>query len=497
MKRNSLTTAVVAGIAGVAGFAGLANAVDLNPDGVGQVLIYPYYTVNKSQDSTVSVVNTSDIGKAVKVRFLEGYNSREVLDFNLFLSPHDVWTGAITQVDDDGGAQLITNDHSCTDTISNPQPFLPYAYDGTLSPAQPADGGPTDITRTREGYVEIIAMGDIIAGSALDGATTHNQTGNPNEGTPDCGAPVGNDAATAADLYPPTSGLFGAGAVANVGEGTFFAYNADAIEGFYDNPVVSLYTPAGSLLPSLQSASNAAVPGGAQAFLFLNNGTLLTADYPRGVDAVSAVFMADALYNEYFIDQNFGAATDWVMTFPTKRFYVDQDVYGPTPVAPFAEAFGATADGESRVNLAIVTYDQEELNSTVVVPRCPSPVNPATCFSQSPFLGHEVNVLSFLGPAAATPTESTVLGSNLFKTINAVGLAGWASMDLFSGDGGHILNTGTSAGGPVSLNGLPVTGFYAGNVINVNAAPGKLANYSGVWRHRLHRSCTGADPACS
>ena len=92
MKKNSLTTAVVAGIAGVAGFAGLANAVELNPDGLGQVLIYPYYTVNKSQDSLFSVVNTTGVGKAVKVRFLEGYNSREVLDFNLFLSPNDVWT---------------------------------------------------------------------------------------------------------------------------------------------------------------------------------------------------------------------------------------------------------------------------------------------------------------------------------------------------------------------------------------------------------------------
>ena len=71
MKRNSLTTAVVAGIAGVAGFAGLANAVDLNPDGLGQVLIYPYYTVNKNQDSLFTVVNTTGIGKAVKVRFLE------------------------------------------------------------------------------------------------------------------------------------------------------------------------------------------------------------------------------------------------------------------------------------------------------------------------------------------------------------------------------------------------------------------------------------------
>ncbi len=117
MKRNSLTTAVVAGIAGVAGFAGLANAVDLNPDGLGQVLIYPYYTVNKSQDSLFTVVNTTGIGKAVKVRFLEGYNSREVLDFNLFLSPHDVWTARVSQTADaadGGGGAVFTTDKSCT-----------------------------------------------------------------------------------------------------------------------------------------------------------------------------------------------------------------------------------------------------------------------------------------------------------------------------------------------------------------------------------------------
>ena len=46
MKRNSLTTAVVAGIAGTVGIANLATAATLNPDGLGQVLIYPYYTVN-------------------------------------------------------------------------------------------------------------------------------------------------------------------------------------------------------------------------------------------------------------------------------------------------------------------------------------------------------------------------------------------------------------------------------------------------------------------
>jgi len=46
MKRNNLTTAVIAGLAGVAGVASISNAVDINNDGLGQVLIYPYYTVN-------------------------------------------------------------------------------------------------------------------------------------------------------------------------------------------------------------------------------------------------------------------------------------------------------------------------------------------------------------------------------------------------------------------------------------------------------------------
>ena len=104
MKRNNLTTAVIAGIAGVAGIASLANAVELNPDGLGQVLIYPYYTVNGNNVTLISVVNTTSSAKVVKVRFLEGYNSQEVLDFNLFLSRFDVWTANVFALSATGGA---------------------------------------------------------------------------------------------------------------------------------------------------------------------------------------------------------------------------------------------------------------------------------------------------------------------------------------------------------------------------------------------------------
>ncbi len=97
-KRKSLYAAL-AGVSAL-GVTGAAQAVNLNPDGLGQVLIYPYYTTRAdlAETRTRRCCRSStrrSSAKAVKVRFLEGKNSREVLDFNLFLSKHDVWTAAI------------------------------------------------------------------------------------------------------------------------------------------------------------------------------------------------------------------------------------------------------------------------------------------------------------------------------------------------------------------------------------------------------------------
>ena len=76
-------------------------------------------------------------------------------------------------------------------------------------------------------------------------------------------------------------------------------------------------------------------------------------------------------------------------------------------------------------------------------------------------------------------------------------------MDLVSDTSGSPLDGGVGhaldpdANNQV-MHGLPVTGFYAFNVINANAAPGMLANYNGVFRHRASRFCTGEDgAACS
>ena len=485
MKRNNLTTAIVAAIAGVAGFAGLANAVDLNPDGLGQVLIYPYYTVNKSQDTLFSVVNTTGIGKAVKVRFLEGYNSREVLDFNLFLSPHDVWTAAVAQTADAGGAKVITSDHSCTypSIPAGGQAFSDAAYTGaSIAPFNVPDSGPQDIMRTREGYLELIAMGDIIAGSNLSGETTHSQTGTPNAGMPSCGqsALLGADA----DLVAPTGGLFGSGSIVNVGEGTFFGYNADAVDGF---TATKLFFGSSALEPSLQNANSVESALTARAYVFVNGG-LVTADYSLGVDAVSAVFMADNLYNEFLVGTGLGANTDWVVTFPTKRFYVDQLAYPTAPRAPFVEKF---AGGESNVAVGINLYDREEFHTTTSEGFSP-PVG-----SRPSSLPYEVNVISFLTGAVAGGV-SGVFGSVLRPNITPLGDSGWLQLGLNDAVELHALPGGvTPALAPVTFNGLPATGFMGYNVVNAQANPGLLANYSGLFRHRASRSCLGGGTPCS
>jgi hypothetical protein len=158
-KKKVLVSAVLAGMGAA---AGAAHAVYLDPNGQGQALIYPYYSVQGGNNTYVSVVNTDSANvKVVKVRFREGRNSREVLDFNLYLSPNDVWTGAVIPADSasaTSGGRLITADVSCTNPAipSTGVDFRNYLYSGAND-----DGAGQGLDRSREGYVEMIEMGTL------------------------------------------------------------------------------------------------------------------------------------------------------------------------------------------------------------------------------------------------------------------------------------------------------------------------------------------------
>ena len=459
-KKTTLYSAL-AGI-GALGMAGTASAVHVNPNGLGQVLIYPYYTVNaqavgKPFSSLLSVVNSTASAKAVKVRFLEGKNSVEVLDFNLYLSPHDVWTTAVLRMPGATatGAGIITADKSCTypavsTDANNPTPFTNVAYAG--------DGGGDGLDRTREGYVEIIEMGNVTGTTAA--AVTHSG-GVP----PSCGsvASPANDTTVQNNTVQGNGGLFGGISLINVLTGEDVTADAVALESWrLTGPI---WFPPGVTAPDL---TNGAPP----VTEIFNGTTATTYTFATEIDAVSAALMHNTLMNEYVLDTATKSGTDWVVTFPTKKFYVS----GSTASPPFQNAF----TGVSCDDIGVTTYDREERNVTVQGGF--SPPTPGSPLS----LCYEANVITF--------NSSNVLGSVNFRDIDAAKLPtsaqnGWAVLDFTKNVSGSTVTAHrlTSVNPVATFNGLPVIGFMAQTFVNDVLAVGPLnvqSNYGGNFVHK-------------
>jgi hypothetical protein len=477
-KKKSLCAAL-AGI-GALGAAGAAQAVNLNPDGLGQVLIYPYYTVRADAsgnvyNSLLSVVNSTASVKAVKVRFLEGKNSREVLDFNLFLSPKDVWTAGIVPMGAGGG--IITADKSCT------IPAIPAAGKAFVNFAYQSDGAGSGLDRTTEGYVEIIEMA-----SYFDDSTTAANVTHVGGVPPGCAKET--DAIASSEALPPglldndgRSGIFGGITLINVNAGADYTADAVALDNFSD---VSLYTNAGSVQPDLTQASPATSVVFANGFVYTSFWSSSTAD------PVSAVLMHDHIMNEFVLDTGTNSGTDWVVTMPTKRFYVQNGT--GTPPRLFQRNFNKTDGACDDVDLAI--YDREENTTSTPLDFSPPPptLSNAICW--------EANVITF--------NNSNVLGSANSANIPTDFENGWLDVGFFPGSVSgavHTLPNDDTIVTDIFANftenaatyvGLPVVGFavqsFTNGAVDV-AGVATLSNYGGNFIQKGTRFIDSAVPA--
>jgi len=478
-KRKSLYAAL-AGVSAL-GVTGAAQAVNLNPDGLGQVLIYPYYTTRtdiggNAYTSLLSVVNTTSSAKAVKVRFLEGKNSREVLDFNLFLSKHDVWTAAI--FGSGLGAAVGTLDKSCTlpPIPLGGQPFVNFAYTGSNS-----DKGGTSLDRTKEGYVEIIEMATFTTSSTTSQIVTH-VGGVPGQNGYVCDDLT--DSQAASDAFGVQGGIFGGMTLINVNAGTDFTEDAVALDNYVQFGA-QIYNPAGSILPDLQQA----LPPVSQV---VTGGSVFTSSWTAGTaDPVSAVLMHSNVMNEFVLDRGTKSGTDWVVTFPTKRYYVNVGT-GNAPKL-FQRNFNQTDGSCDDVSLNI--YDREERTTSTPVGFSPPPP------TQTNSICWEANVVTF--------NNSNVLNSNNVANIPTTFEDGWLNMGFPTGITGalasvhELINTtntlitsiggSTSSGNTVTYIGLPVVGFAVqtfSNGVLLLPVPGQtalgnvLSNYGGNFVHK-------------
>src|SRR5689334_3189744 len=439
-KRKALFAAVVAGL----GTAGTAEAVFIAPNRTGQALVFPYYTVQNSGTNSwntyISVVNTTSEAKAVKVRILEGRTSAEVLDFNLFLSPNDVWTAAIVPSDssDTSAGRIVTADASCT---APPIPSGGEPFRNTQYVAQAAGLG-RGLDRTREGYIEMIEMASLTGATAT--AITHVN------GVPDDCTVVQTNATAAiiADSFPPSGGLTGTGTLINVNNGMDAGYKPDALEAFSDSVN---YTGPGSTSPSLQDSSpptsvyfnsgfNAGSLGGS-IFATVYRSDFLSpfAGLTDGAMATASVFMHETVMNEYVLDTGTASLTDWVVTQPIKSAFVST----ATAFPPYTNALTASGACET---VSFQYFDREERSAQAggidFSPLPPAGAPNSICW--------ESTVLSIRNGASHMPTDaavSGVLGSRNTTSVNITDTFqnGWAALTFIGTNASSVSGIGLVA----------------------------------------------------
>jgi hypothetical protein len=164
MKTTFKPLGLVAAVAAAsAGYAGIVNAQSMaalaDNSGLGDAAIVPYYTTQKNYSTGVSVINTSDSTQVVKIRLRRAVDSMDALDFNVILSPNDVYTGYVQASGEE--IRFYSNDNSCTAP----------AYNGTegqyfIMPNIYREGA-------EEGYIEIVGMGAAAADQPISQNAIH------------------------------------------------------------------------------------------------------------------------------------------------------------------------------------------------------------------------------------------------------------------------------------------------------------------------------------
>lgn len=475
-RKKVVTLAVASALGGVAMMSAPAHAMNVAQDGKGEVLIFPYYTAKNGFDTIMSVLNTSDRTVLFKIRWREAQNSREVRDFNVALSPHDVWTSGVTV--SGNGALVRTFDKSCTSPAlpggpngSTQVEFTSVGYDGS-DPAFPYDNGGRGLERSQEGYFEIIEMAiSTVPESAITPAAPIEYNTQHVAGVPRGCATFDSafldpanltNGATGSGVFStftaPANVLVGSTTLINVATGKAFDASPTAIQNFQDSQTI-IFEPGGQF-PDFGSGEIA--PTANQ----LINGVVVAtpvaaATVPPSVDAVSVLLMANNVINEYATGggATSTAKTDWVVTFPTKHFYTDGNGRLSLVQPPFRELFPPTGQSCDPIGLSI--YDREEktqvnVGQTQFSPRPTGPSGASLC--------REVNVLTFNG--------SAVLGSSVQLSVDTstVGTAGWGNLSL------------TAATPLLGFTGLPTIGFATISRDNT-AEAGNNRNYGSGQPH--------------
>ncbi|APV50100.1 hypothetical protein BWI17_10640 [Betaproteobacteria bacterium GR16-43] len=467
-----------------------SNAVYVSPDGLGQALIFPYYTTRPTDGNAfntyISIVNHTQDAKVMRVRFREGRNGREVANFNLFLGSGDAWTAALAAPPANNlPTRLLSADRSCMlpalSTQTGSLPFLDFSsasYDGANT-----DGYGTGGDRTREGYVEVIEM------ATLQGATADAVRIGANGQPANCGTLDG-----ALGLGAPTGGLSGSLTLINVQSGLDFTANAEALAQLTTIP---FYRAAADPYPDFTSSE--VLPS--SLFIAGDNKAYRIA-WGSGADAVTGALLRETISNEVILDTATLSSTDWVVTFPTKR------LYGTTPGS--SGPFAPSLDTDRHSIPFQMKFQPRDGQQTSYVVSCgflcpPQNVEiPMSLPWAASVVGFRLSGTTSSSGAAGT---SGALGSTNAWILSLPQTAQAGGAATLSFDGVHTTPTTASAsartfdaatGDTTSTNvrvrGMPAVGFavrtFRNGTLTCAGSTSCQGNYGGMFVHQGVRTVT-------
>jgi hypothetical protein len=530
-KQKLLAMSIAAVLSGST--VGTVNASETVYDsGIGHQLILPYFTTQDGNATLINLTNTDQTnGKAVKVRFRSAVDSDNIFDFQVFLSPGDVWSAAITQ-GADGRAQLSTTDKSCTLPANVNQSFVTTRLASYTGP----DAVVHDINeQTREGYVEVINMADIP--QYLDDPATAGYSASTNvnplytaikhvSGVAPCtqATLLGIEAAGGEVTAPavagfgassytgtqqviaPSTGLMGHWIIINVPQTRTFSGPFAAIKASAQTMVVyagqtsgvraathaaaSPFTVfpsfvANNIFPNLRLTEDAVLLNHAQTGVAVSDNDFpdLSTPYEPGVTLLpgtqaanlSQAMARQRMINEVLTDPDINAATDWVISMPTRRYHVSgrNEDYGVVSdgkgypatesidgiaggvTAPFTSQVAYLSGGHgSCLNVGDpVYYDREDWHeggSGVVIIQ---PPNIGQCGG--------VSIYSWNNSVA---NKSSTLGATATVSNKSMGslTAGWVNLPTWD---------------------IPILGSAFIKAYNASATAGVSGNYGAVFPH--------------
>ena len=130
----------------------MAMGMQVAPNGVGDLLLFGYWTTQMGRDTLVALTNTSSMMANVHVRVREGAGSLDVGDFTICMGAGDVWTAAIVPNGEGMSRLMVGNAGSCASTS-----------------VLPADGL---IIGSASGYLEAFTMHAMGGADSLAGTAT-------------------------------------------------------------------------------------------------------------------------------------------------------------------------------------------------------------------------------------------------------------------------------------------------------------------------------------